>query len=106
MTPCNPGHLPGVGFPSLPDTSIYSFANCPSGWPSTPGKCRGGCGWLPDKVDDVTIELTWRGAFTNREVNTLHAEAFGGRVFDESEGDWVALTRRHSLGGAGARAGG
>jgi GNAT superfamily N-acetyltransferase len=53
----------------------------------------------------VTIELAWRGAFTNLEVNALHAEAFGGPVFEESEWDWVALTGRHSLGWVVARDG-
>jgi GNAT superfamily N-acetyltransferase len=53
----------------------------------------------------VTIELAWRGAFTNREVNALHAEAFGGPVFDDAEWDWVALTERHSLGWVVARDG-
>jgi GNAT superfamily N-acetyltransferase len=53
----------------------------------------------------VTIELAWRGAFTNQEVNALHAEAFGGAVFEESEWDWVALTDRHSLGWVVARDG-
>ncbi len=53
----------------------------------------------------MTIELAWRGAFTNREVNALHAEAFGGRVYEESEWDWVALTGRHSLGWVVARDG-
>lgn len=47
----------------------------------------------------------WRGAFTNQEVNALHAEAFNTRVFDESEWDWVALVQRHSLGWVVARDG-
>lgn len=46
----------------------------------------------------MTTIFSWRGAFTNAEVNELHAEAFQTKVFDESEWDWVALTRRHSLG--------
>jgi hypothetical protein len=40
----------------------------------------------------------WRGAFTNQEVNALHAEAFNTRVFDESEWNWAELVHRHSLG--------
>src|SRR5262249_13210632 len=49
--------------------------------------------------------ISWRGAFTNAEVNELHAESFQTKVFDESEWDWVALTRRHSLGWVVARQG-
>jgi GNAT superfamily N-acetyltransferase len=45
----------------------------------------------------------WRGAFTNREMNVLHAEAFGTRVFQDAEWDWVELVRRHSLGWVVAR---
>jgi GNAT superfamily N-acetyltransferase len=45
----------------------------------------------------------WRGAFTNQEVNALHAEAFSTRVFDESEWNWVELVQRHSLGWVVAR---
>jgi len=47
----------------------------------------------------------WRGAFTNQEVNALHAEAFNTRVFDESEWNWVELVHRHSLGWVVARDG-
>jgi GNAT superfamily N-acetyltransferase len=53
----------------------------------------------------VTTIFTWRGAFTNAEVNALHAEAFQTRLFDESEWNWVQLTRRHSLGWVVAREG-
>lgn len=49
------------------------------------------------------ITYEWRGAFTNGEANELHAEAFGTRVFDESEWNWVDLTARHSLGWVVAR---
>ena len=35
----------------------------------------------------------------------LHAEAFGTRVFDESEWNWVQLVHRHSLGWVVARDG-
>jgi GNAT superfamily N-acetyltransferase len=45
----------------------------------------------------------WRGAFTSREVNILHAEAFGGRVFDDAEWNWQELVGRHSLGWVVAR---
>jgi GNAT superfamily N-acetyltransferase len=51
----------------------------------------------------VTTIFEWRGAFTNPEVNALHAEAFGTRVYDESEWDWVRLTDQHSLGWVVAR---
>jgi hypothetical protein len=44
--------------------------------------------------------LAWRGGFENRELNELHAEAFGHRVFDD---DWVAQVERHSLGWVSAR---
>lgn len=53
-------------------------------------------------VQAAGIDLVWRGAFQNREVNALHAEAFGHRVLDD---DWLAMTRRHSLGWVCARAG-
>ncbi|MFM2073679.1 MAG: hypothetical protein RLZZ623_3943 [Actinomycetota bacterium] len=53
----------------------------------------------------MTITYHWRGAFSNGEINALHAEAFGTRVFDESEWNWVELTARHSLGWVVARDG-
>jgi GNAT superfamily N-acetyltransferase len=49
------------------------------------------------------ISYEWRGAFTNAEVNALHAEGFGHRVLDE---DWQAQLERHSLGWVCARDGG
>jgi GNAT superfamily N-acetyltransferase len=51
----------------------------------------------------VPITCTWRGTFTNAEVNELHAEAFETRVFDETEWDWRGLVERHSLGWVVAR---
>ena len=54
----------------------------------------------------MSVSYDWRGAFTNTEANELHAEAFGTRVFDESEWNWVELVRRHSLGWVVARSGG
>ena len=54
----------------------------------------------------MTTIFTWRGAFTNSEVNALHAEAFQTRVYDEAEWDWVRLTSQHSLGWVVARQGG
>jgi GNAT superfamily N-acetyltransferase len=53
----------------------------------------------------MTVTLLWRGAFTNAEVNALHAEAFQTGLYDESEWDWVELTGRHSLGWVVARDG-
>ena len=52
----------------------------------------------------VTYE--WRGRFGNGEVNALHAAAFGTRVFDESEWNWVRQVDQHSLGWVVAREGG
>jgi ribosomal protein S18 acetylase RimI-like enzyme len=49
-------------------------------------------------LENITYE--WRGAFTNDEVNALHAEAFEHRVLDE---DWVRQVGRHSLGWVCAR---
>jgi hypothetical protein len=54
----------------------------------------------------VTVEYAWRGEVENTELNTLHAEAFDTRVFDETEWDWVRLLREHSLGWVVARDGG
>ncbi len=54
----------------------------------------------------MTTVCQWRSAFTNQEVNALHAEAFTTRVFDESEWNWVEPAHRHSLGWVVAREGG
>lgn len=51
----------------------------------------------------MTLIYEWRGAFTNREVNALHAEAFHTKMFDDSEWNWVELVHRHSLGWVIAR---
>lgn len=40
-------------------------------------------------------EIEWRGAFTNAEVNALHAECFEHRLFDD---DWWSQVNRFSLG--------
>jgi hypothetical protein len=45
------------------------------------------------------ISYEWRGAFTNDEVNALHAEAFGQRLDD----GWQSQLHRHSLGWVCAR---
>ncbi len=47
----------------------------------------------------------WRGEFTSGEANVLHAEAFGTRVFGDSEWDWADLVSKHSLGWVTARDG-
>ena len=39
----------------------------------------------------------------NDEIHALHAEAFGTRVFDESEWNWVDQCDRYSLGWVVAR---
>jgi GNAT superfamily N-acetyltransferase len=56
-------------------------------------------------AEEVTITYTWRGDFTNTELNELHAEAFETRVYDEGEWNWVEQVHRHSLGWVVAREG-
>jgi GNAT superfamily N-acetyltransferase len=41
------------------------------------------------------VEYSWRGPFTNADVNALHAEGFGHRLLDD---DWNAQVERFSLG--------
>jgi hypothetical protein len=41
------------------------------------------------------IDYSWRGTFTNAELNALHAEGFDHKLLDD---DWVAQVRQHSLG--------
>ena len=53
----------------------------------------------------MSVDYEWRGAFTNDDINALHAEAFDTRVFTAEEWDWVALTAAHSLGWVTARDG-
>jgi ribosomal protein S18 acetylase RimI-like enzyme len=53
----------------------------------------------------VTIDPTWRGEFTSHEANLLHAEAFGGRVYDSTEWDWRQQVDEHSLGWVTVRSG-
>ena len=48
------------------------------------------------------IAYEWRGNFDNREVNALHAEAFGHPILQD---DWNAQLQRHSLGWVSAREG-
>ena len=47
--------------------------------------------------------MTWRGIFSNAEVNRLHAEAFGARCEIQDQ-DWRRLVDSHSLGWVTARA--
>lgn len=49
------------------------------------------------------IVYSWRGDFSNEEVNELHADAFVHRVFNPSEWDWIAQCHQHSLGWVTAR---
>ena len=51
----------------------------------------------------MAVEYGWRGAFSNAELNALHAEAFETRVYDESEWNWRDQVERHSLGWVVAR---
>src|SRR5262245_17175536 len=51
----------------------------------------------------MDIVYEWRGAFTNEELNALHAEAFETRLYDESEWNWVEQVQGHSLGWVVAR---
>jgi GNAT superfamily N-acetyltransferase len=51
----------------------------------------------------MEVTYAWRGEFTSTEVNALHAEAFGTRVFSDVEWDWRPLVERHSLGWVTAR---
>ena len=50
----------------------------------------------------MEIRYEWRGAFSNRALNELHAEGFDHAVHAD---DWVAQTQRHSLGWVCAYAG-
>jgi N-acetylglutamate synthase-like GNAT family acetyltransferase len=54
-----------------------------------------------DNEEEIVFE--WRGKFNNTEVNALHAEAFGTRVFDDDEWNWRELAERHGLGWVVAR---
>ena len=53
----------------------------------------------------VSLHFEWRGAFTNDEINHLHAAAFETRVHSETEWNWADLTALHSLGWVVARDG-
>lgn len=51
----------------------------------------------------MNVAFEWRGAFTNDEINALHAAAFDTPVFTEADWNWVDLTATHSLGWVVAR---
>jgi GNAT superfamily N-acetyltransferase len=53
----------------------------------------------------MPVVYEWRGEFTNEELNTLHAEAFETRVYDQSEWNWSEQLYSHSLGWVVARDG-
>lgn len=53
-----------------------------------------------DGLSGITYE--WRGDFDNTEVNALHAEAFGHRMFED---DWKGQMHTRSLGWVCARSG-
>lgn len=56
-------------------------------------------------VSGVSVHYDWRGDFSNKEVNALHAEAFETRVFNDDEWDWRNQVDQHSLGWVVARDG-
>ncbi len=53
----------------------------------------------------MSIDYRWRGTIVNDEVNALHAEAFGTRLFRADEWNWEVLLSEHSLGWVVARDG-
>ncbi len=53
----------------------------------------------------MPVSNVWRGAVTTAELNRLHADAFGHRLFSADEWDWQPLLERHSLGWVTAREG-
>lgn len=54
-------------------------------------------------AQDREFDVAWRGAFTNTEINELHAEAFETRVFTSEEWDWTSQVNKHSAGWVTAR---
>ncbi len=51
----------------------------------------------------MSYSTRWRGDFTNAEVASLHAVAFGAPHHGDVLRDWRAMTERHSLGWVTAR---
>ena len=54
-------------------------------------------------IGERLTSFTWRGNFTNDEVNSLHAEALGTGPSPAEEWDWQRLVSQHSLGWVVAR---
>lgn len=54
-------------------------------------------------INTLKTYYTWRGEFTNAEINALHAQAFKTRIFTADEWDWQRLVVGHSLGWVVAR---
>ena len=50
----------------------------------------------------MSVELEWRGTFTDDEVNRLHAEVFAHDLFEDG---WLEQVQRWSLGWVTAREG-
>lgn len=46
-------------------------------------------------MDNLSPVLEWRSVFSNAELNTLHAEGFEHRIFED---DWWGQVNRYSLG--------
>jgi GNAT superfamily N-acetyltransferase len=55
------------------------------------------------KVGDMTTTYGWRGDVESAELNALHAEAFGHRLYGDDEWDRSAQLDGHSLGWVCAR---
>jgi len=55
--------------------------------------------------DRSVITYRWRGEFSNVEIHAVHAEAFGTRLYEESEWNWIEQCERYSLGWVVARDG-
>ena len=55
-----------------------------------------------DRPNDDAVTLAWRGAFSNDELNRLHAECFDHPV---SADDWWRQLNHHSLGWVVQRSG-
>jgi GNAT superfamily N-acetyltransferase len=49
----------------------------------------------------MTCEYEWRGSIENREVNSLHVDAFGAA--NSTETDWISLLDENSFGWVTAR---
>ncbi len=56
----------------------------------------------PDQPNDEAVTLAWRGAFSNGELNRLHADCFDHSPLTH---DWWGQVNGHSLGWVVQRAG-